>query len=85
MTKKTWVFDLIDNRHEVILDHGIFSGKREISIDGVPLESSSKLYDLGSVHKFDVDGYSCVLRIKQKPLSFIYELYVDGNLIEPVG
>lgn len=81
MSKKIWTFASKDGNHAVELDHGFWSGKREITIDGVPLESSSKIWDTGSVHHFEVSGVPCVLQIKGNLLSFKYNLYVDGKLI----
>ena len=81
MARKVWRFKLADGQHTVELDHGYWSGKREITVDGVPLESSSKIWDTGSVHHFEVSGTPCVLHIKGKALSFDYKLYVNGKLV----
>jgi hypothetical protein len=81
MAKKVWVFDVKGERHIVELEHGFWSGKRDILVDGVPFYSGSKVYDTGSVHQFDISGVPCVLRIKGKAISFGYELYVDGKSI----
>ncbi len=87
MAKKVWAFKLEDGNHVVELEHGYFSGKRDITIDGIPLESSSKLMDIlwdtGSVHNFDVSGVPCVLQIKGKVITFNYNLYVNRKLINP--
>ena len=82
MAKKVWTFKLDDGNHVVQLEHGWFSGKREIIVDGVPLESSTKIWDTGSVHQFQVSGVPCVLRIKGGAFTFKHELYVNGKLVE---
>ena len=81
MAKKVWTFKLEDGNHVVELEHGYWSGKRDIIVDGVPLESSSKIWDTGSVHHFKVSGVPCVLRIKGGVISFKYDLYVDEKLV----
>lgn len=82
MAKKVWIFDVEGQHHVVELEHGYWSGKRDIIIDGVPFESSSKLWDTGSVHHFDISAVHCVLRIKMKLLTYDYELYVGGEKVE---
>lgn len=83
MAKKVWRFTLEDGNHVVELEHGYLSGKRDITVDGVPLESSSKIWDTGSVHHLQVSGVPCVLQIKAGVISFKYNLYVDGKLVHP--
>lgn len=82
MAKKVWTFEIEGQRHVVGLEHGYWSGKRDIIIDGVPFESASKIYDTGSVHHFNISGVPCVLRIKSKLLTFDYELYVGGKKVK---
>lgn len=36
MGKKVWEFTLEDGKHTVVLEHGYFSGKRVITVDGMP-------------------------------------------------
>ena len=81
MAKKVWVFRLEDGNHTVELEHGHWSGKRKIIVDGVPLESSRKIIDRGSVHHFQVSGSPCVLHIESGGFTFRYNLYVDGKLV----
>ena len=79
MAKKVWSFKLADGNHTVELDHGYWSGKREIIVDGIPLESSGKIWDTGSVHHFEVSSVPCVLHIKYKVFNYEYRLYVNGK------
>ena len=81
MAKKVWVFEVKGERHIVELEHGFWSGKRDIVVDGVPFYSGSKFYDTGSVHSFNISGVPCVLRIKVPAFGVSYELYVDGKRI----
>ncbi|MBC6430115.1 hypothetical protein FM036_04365 [Nostoc sp. HG1] len=85
METKVWTFNLSDGQHTVELDHGYWSGKRIIKVDGQLVEESQKLFDTGSEHRFDVNGNSCVLRIRPGTLGgltgFEFELFVDGRLV----
>ena len=82
MAKKRWAFKLDNADHSVELEHGWWSGKREIIIDGVPWESSTKFFDTGSVHHFKISEVPCVLHIKNKVFTFQYDFYVNGKLME---
>ena len=66
MGKKVWTFTLKDGTHTVELEHGYFSGKRRITVDGVEVERRPATWDtdLGSDHHFRVAGVSCVLKIR---------------------
>lgn len=86
MPTRVWTFEVEGKRHVVELEHGYWSGKRDIIIDGVPFEGGGKfihmIADPGSVHHFDISGIPCVLQIKGRLLSFGYELYVGGKKVE---
>ncbi|MEH1997116.1 hypothetical protein, partial [Nostoc sp.] len=65
-----------------------FRGESEkllIKVDGQLVEESQKLFDTGSEHRFDVNGNSCILRIRPGALGgltgFEFELFVDGCLV----
>ncbi|MBA7600551.1 hypothetical protein ES703_07607 [subsurface metagenome] len=85
MPKKVWSFELAGGHHTVELNHGYWSGKREITVDGILVERSAKLEDTGSVHDFEVSGVPCVLHIKANwlwlGLRFDYKLYIRGELV----
>ena len=87
MGRNVWQFELEDGNHTVELEHGYFSSKRIISVDGVEVERHPANYytDLGSEHSFRVAGVSCALRIRPDwrflALKFKYELYVGGSLV----
>ncbi|MFC1904714.1 hypothetical protein ACFLXT_03005 [Chloroflexota bacterium] len=81
MSKKEWSFELADGRHTVELDYGYWSGKREITIDGLPYESSRNIWDTGSVHHFEISGVPCILHIKINGYKVSYIFYVDGKIV----
>lgn len=85
MATKVWTFNLSDGQHTVELDHGQWSGKRLIKVDGELVEESQKFFDTGSEHRFDISGHSYILRIRPGELGglmgFEFELFVDGSLV----
>ncbi len=81
MTQKSWIVEAPDGRHVVELEHGYWSGKRVIKVDGVVIEQGGKLLDTGSEHRFQIGDQPCVLRIKNRMFHFEFELFVDGKLV----
>ena len=81
MGYRTWDIEVDGNRHTIGVDHGFWSGKRIITLDGNVLEKSWKLVDTGSEHRFNVDGHLCILKIRNSPFHYDYELFLDGKLV----
>ena len=85
MANKTWTFQLEDGRHAVELEHGYWSGRRIIRVDGEQIEVSRKFLDAGTEHRFEISGHPGILRIRSGALGgllgFDYELVVDGRLV----
>jgi hypothetical protein len=83
MTQKTWQFELEDGKHNVELDHGFFSGKRNIRVDGNTILTSSELrhlvLDTGGMYEFNINSHPCAVIIRTNGLSFSYDLAVDGR------
>ena len=80
------MFGLDDGRHVVELEHGYWSGKRVIRVDGKLLEVSRKLLDTGSEHYFELNGHPGLIRIRIiSGLIPEYELFLDGRLVAGVG
>ena len=80
MRQRIWSFQGDDVQHTVKLEHGYWSGKRIISVDEVTVHESRKIWDTGSEHRFDVCGQPCIIKIRNSPFSFDYELFVEGRL-----
>ncbi len=93
MTKRTWTLDLEDGTHTVHLNHGYFSGKRTITVDGRPVVQSASVkdaaFDTGSRQAFTIAGHPCEVRIETpNGLTYRYDLVVDGRSAttgRPVG
>jgi hypothetical protein len=85
--KTVWTFELEDGKHTVELDHGLYSGRRAIRLDGRLVERTSKprflLFDTGSDHAFQISDHQCVILIRTDGLTFNYHLVIDDTLIKP--
>jgi len=79
--KKTWSFDAGGHQHTVDLQHGVWFGKRVVTLDGRSIEDARSFIAGGSETRFDVDAHPCILKIRSSALTFDYELYVDGKLV----
>jgi hypothetical protein len=87
MTKMLWVVEFENSKHMIELEHGYFSGKRKITVDGkdlpLPKSESNKLLDYGSRHKFQLLGHECVIIIRSaNGLTYSYELFMDKKPLE---
>lgn len=85
MTKKIWQVDLEDGKHEVEFDHGYFSGRRNLRVDGQTILDISEirhfLFDTGGVHEFTIGSHPCAVIIRTNGITFNYDLAVDGHSI----
>ena len=81
MGQRSWTFQGYDAQHTVKVKHGYWSGKRTVTLDGIVIHESRKLWDTGSEHRFDAGGKPCVLKIRNSPFHYDYELFVDGKLV----
>lgn len=84
MAQRSWTIELEDGRHTVELDHGYFSGRRRISVDGRPTAETARaqdaLFDIGSSHDFSIAGHRCTVLIRSKwGVAYDYDLLVDGR------
>ena len=81
MANKEWSITLDDKKHIVKLQHGYFSAKREIRVDGKTILSTDPIplgFDLGSRHAFKIGLHECVVEILTDGIKFEYDLFVDG-------
>ena len=78
---KTWTIELDSKRHTIDLVHGFWSGRRVIRIDGNIIHKSWKFLDTGSEHRFDVAGHAYILKIRNSPFHYDYELFIDGKMV----
>ena len=84
MPFRRWTFQLDDGPHKVELQHGFFSGKRAIRVDGRTIESTGwmRKIDTGSRHAFHIGKHACELTIGWLwEFGIGYELRVDGQVV----
>lgn len=80
MTRTEWTIEE-PQPHTVSVQHGFWSGKAVINVDGAEIfRRAGKFWDTGLEHRFELDGVPCIVRIINRPFSYSYELWVDGKL-----
>jgi hypothetical protein len=83
MTQRIWTFQLEDgSSHTVQLEHGYFSGKREIYLDNEFILEDKKMIDTGSAHSFQINGHICTVHIRTTGFSFKYDCTIDNRSVE---
>ena len=78
MAEKTWTINLEGVNHTIVLEHGTWSGKRVIKLDGQVIEKSQKTLDSGTDHFFEIGDHVCAIHIRSRGVGFKYELSIDG-------
>lgn len=76
MTTKVWQISLDGKVHEIKLEHGYFSGKRVILLDGIEIYSGSRFIDYCGMYPFTIDNIPCSVRIQTNGITFTYDLFV---------
>jgi hypothetical protein len=81
MTTKTWSFEIDGIKHNVVLEHALFSGKQKILVDDKIVEESQNTLETGSDHTLLISGHLCSVHIRSKYYGFSYDFSVDGKSI----
>jgi hypothetical protein len=84
MATKAWQVRTPDGEHVVELEHGYFSGKRTVLVDGeVVVEEGRHLIDLGDVFTIPIGDTRGFLSIKLAHLGFgfSYALKVGDQIV----
>ncbi len=81
MATKDFKFTLEDGEHTVHLEHGAFSGKRTILVDGQPLQADKKFIDSGGDYQFRINGHTGMVVIRNNLLGFTYDVAIDGKSV----
>jgi hypothetical protein len=83
MGKKIWNVTVDSKSHEVVLNHGYWSGKRQVFVDGnevqLPVNKSRMLLDFGNTLPFEVAGKNYEIQIKTNGITFSYHLHEQGQ------
>lgn len=71
--------------HKLELEHGIWSGRRRLVIDGWDVHDTTRLFDLGGDIHFAVAGHQGLLRIAPRSLGYVYGVALDGMWVNGGG
>src|SRR5919108_352723 len=71
--------------HKIELDHGIWSGRRRLVVDGWDVHDTTRLFDLGGDVRFAVAGHQGLLRIAPRSLGYVYAIALDGLWVNGGG
>lgn len=86
MTTRAWLFVLDGQPHNVVIEHGAFSGKRNLWVDGQLRRSSETfhhlVFDTGSRHACNIGPHAGLLTIGLWALGFLgFRLGLPGVVI----
>ncbi|MFL5734373.1 MAG: hypothetical protein ACJ78Q_14395 [Chloroflexia bacterium] len=83
MAKKSWQVVIEDQVHTVTAEHGYFSGRIKIYVDGHLVLKRFKQHtpwNLGSEHHISLDGHDVAFYIKSPDgFKYVYDLLIDGR------
>jgi hypothetical protein len=87
MGRCTWSAELSDGVHTIELDHGYWSGKRRIKVDGKLVHEGGgwiKVWAFGSRDIISIGNHTCTVLVKPnfRTNNYDYELLVDGVRFE---
>lgn len=83
MTHKVWTVNFPDGQHTIELEHGYFSGKKVISVDGRVVHESKNLFDMGGNYPILVARQPCTVVIRTNGFTYSYDLRTNDS-VEPV-
>lgn len=87
MATKRWQITLDGRPHEVVLEHGYFSARRRIIVDGREVADirpgplrAVRLWNTITEHPFAIDGHTGAVRVDpSNALTYQFDLIVDGR------
>src|SRR5437762_2387584 len=82
MARRVWTVEQGDRCHVITLEHGHWSGRRRIRVDGDLVHESQVLFDLGRTqHRFHVDQLRFAVVVRTNGATYGYHLVRDepGN------
>lgn len=87
MERKSWTVDIDGGQHAVALNWTYYGGRREVTVNGRVVSTSTIPMRWRSTQTFDIDGHPAVLctRPSFPVLSpwFVITLEVDGGVVQP--
>ena len=85
MPRRTWTARIDGVDHRIELDHGIWSGRRRVVVDGWQVHETNQLFDLGGDVTFAISGHQGMLRIVPRSLGYLYAIALDGLWVNGGG
>lgn len=80
MAKNIWTFALDGKPHRVELDHGFWSSRHRVLLDGECLFDKKVMLEFGAEVRFELDGHECIVHIDVPGrLAYAYALRIDGK------
>ena len=87
MSRRTYNLTLDGQARKVRVEHGYWSGRRVVSVDGVEvlrveprsLRERDDLWQTSTEHPFEIGAHHLVLRVRPGVLTYDIELVVDGR------
>jgi hypothetical protein len=78
MPKRTWEIVLDGQSHCIQLNHGIWTSKHEVWLDGQMVARSRHVLDVGSQHAFAIGQHHCEVHIVSNGMQYRYLLFING-------
>eukprot|EP01050_Picozoa_sp_SAG11_P022127 SAG11_NODE_4103_length_2063_cov_2.553971_1_plen_169_part_00 len=86
MMKVKWALELDGEVHMVEAEHGDYSGRKQIMLDGnVIHDSGAVVIDRGLEHTFYINAHTILIKIVSNTFTFEYYCHVDGTPIDAVA
>src|SRR5918911_500932 len=85
MPRRMWSARIDGVEHKIELEHGIWSGRRRVVVDGWEVHDSTRPFDLGGDVPFVVAGHQGLLRIAPRSLGYVYAIALDGLWVNGGG
>jgi len=61
MAINEWKIELDNETYRIILEHGYWSGKRIIHINGRVVLEDKRLVDAGDLYSMNIKGHECII------------------------
>ncbi len=82
MARRRWEFDTDNRRHVVEFEHGYFSGKRKITVDGnTTTERGRPFMDHSGQYPIRLEGHGAAIWVSTNGFTYSYDLIVDGRSV----
>ena len=82
MARRRWEFELDGTRHVVEFEHGYFTGRRKITVDGTTTaERGRPFMDHSGQYPIRLEGHGAAVWISTNGFTYSYDLIIDGHSV----